>query len=72
MTRPRSSRPIADIAVSGATDAARNAAALILTAPGLSTIINAVRVSRQIFERIESYVYYRIAMTVDIMVLVVA
>jgi H+-transporting ATPase len=60
------------IAVSGATDAARSAAALILTAPGLSTIINAVRVSRQIFERIESYVYYRIAMTLDIMVVVVA
>src|SRR5215475_8547499 len=60
------------IAVSGATDAARSAAALILTAPGLSTIINAVRVSRQIFERIVSYVYYRVAMTLDIMVLVVA
>jgi H+-transporting ATPase len=60
------------IAVSGATDAARSAAALILTAPGLSTIINAIRVSRQIFERIESYIYYRIAMTLDIMILVVA
>jgi len=60
------------IAVSGATDAARSAAALILTAPGLSTIINAIRVSRQIFERIESYIYYRIAMTLDIMVVVVA
>jgi H+-transporting ATPase len=59
------------IAVSGATDAARSAAALILAAPGLSTIINAIGVSRQIFERIESYVYYRIAMTLDIMVLVV-
>ncbi len=30
------------IAVSGATDAARDAAALILTAPGLSTIVNAI------------------------------
>ncbi len=60
------------IAVSGATDAARSAAALILTAPGLSTIINAIGVSRQIFQRIESYVYYRIAMTLDIMVVVVA
>jgi H+-transporting ATPase len=30
------------IAVSGATDAARSAAALILTAPGLSTIVNAL------------------------------
>jgi H+-transporting ATPase len=59
------------IAVSGATDAARSAAALILTAPGLSTIVNAVRMSRQIFERIESYIHYRIAMTLDIMVLVV-
>ena len=60
------------IAVSGATDAARSAAALILTAPGLSTIINAVRVSRPVFRRIVSYVYYRVAMTLDIMVLVVA
>jgi H+-transporting ATPase len=60
------------IAVSGATDAARSAAALILTAPGLSTIISAIRVARQIFERIESYIHYRVAMTLDIMVLVVA
>jgi H+-transporting ATPase len=60
------------IAVSGATDAARSAAALILTAPGLSTIINAIGVARQIFERTESYIHYRVAMTLDIMVLVVA
>jgi H+-transporting ATPase len=60
------------IAVSGATDAARSAAALILTAPGLSTIVNAIVVARQIFERIESYIHYRVAMTLDIMVLVVA
>jgi H+-transporting ATPase len=60
------------IAVSGATDAARGAAALILTAPGLSTIVNAIKVARQIFQRIENYVYYRVAMTLDIMALVVA
>jgi H+-transporting ATPase len=60
------------IAVSGATDAARSAAALILTAPGLSTIVNAITGARQIFLRIQSYVYYRIAMTLDIMLLVVA
>ena len=59
------------IAVSGATDAARDAAALILTAPGLSTIVNAINESRQIFERINSYVYYRIAMTIAIMFVVV-
>ena len=41
-------------------------------APGLSTIVNAIGVARQIFERIESYIHYRVAMTLDIMVLVVA
>lgn len=59
------------VAVSGATDAARSAAALILTAPGLSTIVNAIEESRAIFERITSYVYYRIAMTICIMFVVV-
>ncbi|WP_170153321.1 plasma-membrane proton-efflux P-type ATPase [Roseiarcus fermentans] len=59
------------IAVSGATDAARSAAALILTAPGLSTIVNAIVEARKIFERITSYVYYRIAMTIAIMLTVV-
>lgn len=59
------------IAVSGATDAARGAAALILTAPGLSVIIKAVEVARQIFERMMSYTIYRVTMTIDIMVFVV-
>ncbi len=59
------------IAVSGATEAARNAAALILTAPGLSTITNAIVEARNIFARITSYVYYRIAMTIAIMFVVV-
>ena len=59
------------IAVSGATDAARSAAALMLTAPGLSTIVNAIVEARKIFERITSYVYYRIAMTIAIMLVVV-
>lgn len=61
----------AGIAVSGATDAARAAAALILTAPGLSVIIKAIEIARQIFERMTSYTIYRIAMTIDIMVFVV-
>lgn len=59
------------VAVSGATDAARAAAALILTAPGLSTIVSAITEARSIFERILSYIYYRIAMTIDIMFVVV-
>jgi H+-transporting ATPase len=60
------------IAVSGATNAAQAAAALILTAPGLSVIIKAVEEARCIFERMMSYTIYRIAMTIDIMVFVVA
>ncbi len=59
------------VAVSGATDAARAAAALVLTAPGLSVIIKAVEEARRIFERMMSYTIYRIAMTIDIMFFVV-
>jgi H+-transporting ATPase len=59
------------IAVSGATNAAQSAAALVLTEPGLSVIINAVEEARCIFERMMSYTIYRIAMTIDIMVFVV-
>src|SRR4030095_10310620 len=55
----------------GASEAARAAAALILTAPGLSVIIDGIGEARRIFERMMSYVLYRIAMTIDIMVFVV-
>jgi H+-transporting ATPase len=58
-------------AVSGATDAARGAAALILTAPGLSVINSAIDEARRIFGRITTYTIYRVALTIDIMVLVV-
>lgn len=60
------------IAVSGATDAARVAAALVLTAPGLSVIIQAVETARKIFERMNSYAIYRITETIRIMFFVVA
>ena len=59
------------IAVSGATDAARAAAALILTDPGLSVIIQGIAEARRIFARMMSYTLYRIAMTTDIMVFIV-
>jgi H+-transporting ATPase len=59
------------IAVSGATDAARAAAALVLTAPGLSVIIRAVEEARKIFERMNSYAIYRIVETIRIMFFVV-
>jgi H+-transporting ATPase len=59
------------IAVSGATDAARSAAALVLTAPGLSVIVRAVEEARTIFERMNSYAIYRITETIRIMFFVV-
>ncbi len=57
----------AGIAVSGATDAARAAASIALLNPGLSVIIDAIRESRRIFERMLSYAVYRIAETVALL-----
>ena len=59
------------IAVSGATDAARAAADLVLTAPGLSVIVRAMEEARRIFERMNSYAIYRIVETIRIMFFVV-
>jgi H+-transporting ATPase len=55
------------IAVSDATDAARAAAAIVLTTPGLSVIIDAIKESRRIFQRMTSYAIYRIAETLAIL-----
>ncbi|MDR6758112.1 H+-transporting ATPase [Mycoplana sp. BE70] len=59
------------VAVSGATEAARAAASLILTAPGLSVIIRGIEEARKTFERMMGYAYYRVAMTVSIMLFIV-
>jgi H+-transporting ATPase len=55
------------IAVSGATNAARAAADLVLTAPGLSVITRAVEEARRIFERMNSYAIYRITETIRVL-----
>jgi H+-transporting ATPase len=57
----------AGIAVSGATDAARAAADIVLLNPGLSVIIDAVRESRKMFQRMNSYATYRIAETIRVL-----
>jgi H+-transporting ATPase len=54
------------IAVQGATDAARAASDIVLTNPGLSPIITAINISRQIFQRIQIYLTYRIIASVMI------
>ena len=55
------------IAVSGATDAARAAAELVLTAPGLSVITIGIEEARRIFERMTSYALYRISETIRVL-----
>ena len=55
------------IAVSGATDAARAAASMVLLAPGLSVIIDAIKESRKIFQRMNSYAVYRITETIRVL-----
>jgi H+-transporting ATPase len=55
-------------AVSGATDAARAAASIVLVTPGLSVIIDAIKESRRIFQRMNSYAIYRIAETLRVLI----
>jgi len=55
------------IAVSGATDAARAAADIVLMTPGLSVIVDAIKESRKIFQRMNSYAIYRIAETLRVL-----
>lgn len=55
------------IAVEGATDAAKSAAGVVLTRPGLSVIIDAIKESRRIFQRMNNYAIYRIGETIRIL-----
>ena len=66
-TLPRSREADCGIAVSGATDAARAAADLVLTATGLSVITAAISEARKIFERMNSYAIYRISETIRVL-----
>jgi len=65
---PALSRANVGIAVEGATDAARGAADIVLTEPGLSTIVHAIRGSRVIFQRMRNYSIYACAVTIRIVV----
>ncbi|MBX7433865.1 plasma-membrane proton-efflux P-type ATPase [Mycobacterium sp. Y57] len=60
----------AGIAVAGATDAARAAADVVLLAPGLSVIVEAIKQAREIFARMDSYAIYRITETIRVLLLI--
>eukprot|EP00301_Raphidiophrys_heterophryoidea_P025115 c8348_g1_i1.p1 GENE.c8348_g1_i1~~c8348_g1_i1.p1 ORF type:complete len:1041 (+),score=160.95 c8348_g1_i1:167-3124(+) len=65
---PALKRADVGVAVQGATDAARAAADIVLTQPGLSTIIHAIVIARSIFKRAKSFITYRIAATLQLLV----
>ncbi|MBS0621744.1 MAG: plasma-membrane proton-efflux P-type ATPase [Verrucomicrobia bacterium] len=60
------------IAVCNATDAARAAASIVLISPGLAVIIDAIKESRKIFQRMNSYAIYRIAETLRVLLFMTA
>ena len=55
------------IAVCGSTDAAKAAADIVLTEPGLSTIVHGILIARCIFVRIRNFITYRIAATLQLL-----
>ncbi|HJH28438.1 MAG TPA: plasma-membrane proton-efflux P-type ATPase [Methanosarcinaceae archaeon] len=65
---PALKRADVGIAVAGATDAAKSAADIVFTSPGLSVIIDAIIESRKIFQRMNNYAIYRIAETIRILI----
>jgi H+-transporting ATPase len=67
---PALSRADAGIAVSGATDAARAAADIVLLSAGLATIVEAIHRAREVFRRMTNYAIYRIAETIRVVLFV--
>ncbi|TFY74816.1 hypothetical protein EWM64_g9196 [Hericium alpestre] len=65
---PALSRANVSIAVEGATDAARGAADIVLTEPGLSTIVHAIRGPRIIFQHMCNYTIYACTVTIRIVI----
>merc|ERR1711881_834693 len=64
---PALKRADVGIAVFGATDAAKAAADIVLTQPGLSTIVDGVLIARRIWCRVRSFLTYRIAATLQLL-----
>merc|ERR1712139_670511 len=64
---PALKRTDVGIAVFGATDAAKAAADIVLTEPGLSTIIEGILISRRIWCRVRNFLTYRIAATLQLL-----
>ncbi len=57
------------IAVANAVDTAKSSASLVLTTPGLSRIVDAVKTSRKIYQRMLTYTINKIIKTLEISIL---
>ncbi|KXZ56375.1 hypothetical protein GPECTOR_1g332 [Gonium pectorale] len=64
---PALKRADVGVAVQGSTDAARAAADIVLTQPGLSTIVHGIVTARCIFQRMKNFINYRIAATLQLL-----
>ena len=62
----------AGIAVANATDVAKAAAAIVLTKPGLSHVVPAIKTSRQVFQRVLTYTLNMLSKKIELMLLLVA
>lgn len=58
------------IAVAGATDAAKSAASIVFTQSGISVIIDSIKQSRKIFQRMNNYAIYRITETIRVLIFI--
>ena len=65
---PALKRADVGVAVQGSTDAARAAADIVLTRPGLSTIVYAIITARKVFVRIRNFITYRVAATLQLLI----
>ena len=63
---PALKRADVGIAVEGSTDAARAAADMVLTEPGLSVIVDAMLIARGVFQRMLSFLTYRVSATLQL------
>ncbi|KAG0163039.1 plasma membrane H+-ATPase [Apophysomyces sp. BC1034] len=65
---PALSKANVGVAVADSSDAARSAADIVLTEPGLSVIVEAFIQSRQIFQRMRNYSIYTCSVTIRVVV----
>lgn len=65
---PALKRADVGIAVQGATDAACAAADMVLTEPGLGVVVEAMIISRQVFQRCVSFLTYRISASMQFLI----